>query len=103
MRELENAVSRGILRASGRVALGEPVLVQRSDVTVDGAPAAPADEPAPAAPLAGRTLHEAVQDYRRELIQAALRRADGNWSAAARELGMHRSNLHHLAQRLGLR
>jgi anaerobic nitric oxide reductase transcription regulator len=29
-------------------------------------------------------------------------RAGGNWSAAARALGMHRSNLHHLARRLGL-
>jgi anaerobic nitric oxide reductase transcription regulator len=27
----------------------------------------------------------------------------GNWAAAARDLGMHRSNLHNLADRLGLR
>jgi anaerobic nitric oxide reductase transcription regulator len=32
-----------------------------------------------------------------------VRRHAGNWAAAARELGLHRSNLHHLAQRLGLR
>jgi anaerobic nitric oxide reductase transcription regulator len=32
-----------------------------------------------------------------------LKRNDGSWAAAARELGMHRSNLHHLAERLGLR
>ena len=28
---------------------------------------------------------------------------DGNWAAAARALGMHRSNLHHRAAKLGLR
>jgi anaerobic nitric oxide reductase transcription regulator len=27
----------------------------------------------------------------------------GNWAAAARALGMHRSNLHHRAAKLGLR
>ena len=29
--------------------------------------------------------------------------ANGNWARAAERLGMHRSNLHHLARRLGLR
>jgi hypothetical protein len=29
--------------------------------------------------------------------------SSGNWAAAARSLGLHRSNLHHLAARLGLR
>jgi transcriptional regulator with GAF, ATPase, and Fis domain len=35
-------------------------------------------------------------------VLRAVRACDGNWSAAARELGMDRSNLHHLARRLGL-
>ena len=37
------------------------------------------------------------------LIQRALSDHHGNWSAAARSLGMHRSNFHHLAVRLGLK
>ena len=41
--------------------------------------------------------------YERRLIREALVRNGGNWAAAARELGLHRSNLHHLAARLGLR
>ena len=39
----------------------------------------------------------------RRVIADAIARHDGNWAAAARALGMHRSNLHHLATRLGLR
>jgi transcriptional regulator with GAF, ATPase, and Fis domain len=33
-------------------------------------------------------------------ITAALDEAGGNWAEAARRLGMNRSNLHHMAQRL---
>ena len=33
----------------------------------------------------------------------ALDESGGNWAAAARALGMARSNLHHMADRLGLR
>ena len=105
VRELENVVYRAVLRASGRVAQGEPVIVQLSDLS-DSPPAqelqtAPAVAPSPLA--AGTTLREAVQEYQRSLIQQALKSAGGNWAAAARSLGMHRSNLYHLAKRLGLR
>jgi hypothetical protein len=37
------------------------------------------------------------------MIRQALKRNNGNWSAAARDLNMHRSNLHDLAKRLGLK
>jgi transcriptional regulator with GAF, ATPase, and Fis domain len=40
---------------------------------------------------------------KKQLIHSALTKNDGNWAAAAKDLGMHRSNLHHLAIRLGLR
>jgi anaerobic nitric oxide reductase transcription regulator len=49
-------------------------------------------------PLAAR-----VRQFEREAILDAVSRHDGNWAAAARELGMHRSNLHHRALRLGLK
>lgn len=48
------------------------------------------------------TLHEAVEDYKRSLIAAAVSASKNNWSAAARSLGLHRSNLYHMAKRLGL-
>jgi anaerobic nitric oxide reductase transcription regulator len=48
-------------------------------------------------------LRERVLDYQRRLVREAVARNGGSWAAAARELGLHRSNLHHLARRLGLR
>ena len=50
-----------------------------------------------------RPLADRVDSYKRGAILSALEDNDGNWAAAARDLGLHRSNLHHLAKRLGLR
>jgi transcriptional regulator with GAF, ATPase, and Fis domain len=47
-----------------------------------------------------RSLHDAVDQLKRDAITAALDETDGNWAEAARRLGMNRSNLHHMAQRL---
>jgi len=105
VRELENVVSRAILRAAGRVAPGERVIVEVADLSdtfeAEHDPA-PGYTP-PSTPVPGQTLREATQDFQRGRIQQALRVARGNWAAAARSLGMHRSNLYHMAQRLGLR
>ena len=38
-----------------------------------------------------------------EVIRQAIDKNKGNWAAAARDLNMHRSNLHNLAKRLGLK
>ena len=64
--------------------------------------ARPAPRPTPAV-AAGRTLREATDDFQRSAVRSAVASHGGNWAAAARALGLHRSNLHHLAQRLGLR
>ena len=48
-------------------------------------------------------LAEQLARFEREAILAAVARHGGNWSAAARALGLHRSNLHHRAARLGLK
>jgi anaerobic nitric oxide reductase transcription regulator len=50
-----------------------------------------------------RSFRKAVHDFQRNFIVRAVANRDGNWAAAARDLGMHRSNLHNLAVRLGLR
>jgi len=121
VRELENVIARGILHASARSRGGEPVLVQAADLGFvhGGAPddaaevsaggrarAQPAARAGAAPPspleLEGRTLRDAVEDYQRSVIRKELERAQGNWAATARVLGVHRSNLHHLAKRLGL-
>ena len=112
VRELENTLSRAVLRASGRVSRGNLILVQRADLGGDFyvAEPVPAKEASTLQPQAvaetegePRPLREAVEDYQRRLIREALVRHDGVWAAAARELGMHRSNLHHLSVRLGIR
>jgi len=103
VRELENVVGRAVLRAA---AGGEPqaavtVLPAHLDL---GGPAAPSTpEPVEPTRAPGRPLAERVRDYQRRAIEEAVARNGGSWAAAARELGMHRSNLHHLAGRLGLR
>jgi anaerobic nitric oxide reductase transcription regulator len=117
VRELENAIARGILHASARSSAGEPVFVQASDLGYEAgeasgepansrsrsrAPMPSRKEPASPLELNGRSLRDAIDDYQRSVIQQEFQRADGNWAATARALGMHRSNLHHLAKRLGL-
>ena len=62
-------------------------------------------------PFRARTMDEpglthlsiAVDEFKRRTIEDAVRRHGGNWAAAARELGLHRANLHNLALRLGLK
>lgn len=106
VRELANVVQRAILRASARVTSAEVVLVEPFDLGLEATvepPSSIGSGRLPAILHEGTSFRDAVQDYERGLIRMALRASDGNWATAARSLGMHRSNLHHLAKRLGLR
>jgi len=108
VRELENVVSRVTLRGSILVARDQPVVLEESSfiLALSDAPSRPPVAPlhGPSEPiLGGRSLREAVEDFQRAAITRAVAGCGGNWSAAARLLGLHRSNLHHLAARLGLR
>jgi anaerobic nitric oxide reductase transcription regulator len=106
VRELENVLSRVTLRAAAAVPRGEPVLIDAAQLGADFAAAAalPAAAPSPAAPPpAPLSLRQATVAFQRDRIRRALAEHDGSWAAAARALGMHRSNLHHLARRLGVR
>jgi anaerobic nitric oxide reductase transcription regulator len=108
VRELEHLMLRASLRAAEGRRLQE-VVVQAEHLGLDPAPADRLSEPAGAPgrtqpkPLAMTgTLAEAVEDFRRQMIQDAVAQAGGNWAEAARRLGLDRGNLHRLAQRLGL-
>ncbi len=97
--ELENTVFRMVLAGVAGVPRGAPVVVKPAHLGVDVAAAA---EPAPreddaerATPAAAAPLNEQVDAFQRGLIERAVAQHDGNWVAAARSLGMHRSNLHH--------
>ncbi|MEN3158637.1 nitric oxide reductase transcriptional regulator NorR [Alkalimonas sp. NCh-2] len=53
--------------------------------------------------LNGLTMKQAVQCTQRQLIQEALQQHQQCWADAARSLGVDASNLHKLAQKLGLK
>jgi anaerobic nitric oxide reductase transcription regulator len=127
VRELENVISRSILKASLKSSLKAsleaslkaslkassaasreaPVVISPEHLGFDFTGAAergfqsPPREENPFS--SGIALKDAVETYKRKLVLAALDRHRGNLAAAARDLGMHRSNLHHLVKRLGLK
>jgi anaerobic nitric oxide reductase transcription regulator len=106
VRELDHLLGRAVLRAKGKGAADRQVVVDvpHLDLTLDEPTLQRKPEADRDGVLSGGTagLREAVDEYRRTLIRDALSRTDGNWAAAARLLGLDRSNLHHLARRLGL-
>jgi len=107
IRELENVLSRSILKASAEFKPGDQVMVHPSHLGDDLSPAPnrPQGDIQPSVPSlpSGYSLREATKIFQRQVIQAVLDNKNGNWAAAARDLGMHRSNLHNLATRLTMR
>jgi anaerobic nitric oxide reductase transcription regulator len=53
--------------------------------------------------IARISLREATDEFQRRVILHEVQANQGNWAAAAKRLGMHRSNLFALASRLGLK
>ena len=109
VRELENLIARAVLRAAaaspGGAASQEPVTIApvHLDLSSGSSDAKPLPSQAVLASATERPLREQLLEFERRVIADAITRHDGNMAAAARALGMHRSNLHHLATRLGLR
>jgi anaerobic nitric oxide reductase transcription regulator len=108
VRELENVISRGVLRATRgatdrtRTILLAPEHLDLQSVLPLVLGNLPKDESTNSASQS-LSLVERVDAFRRRTILDAVERHNDNWAAAARELGLHRSNLHQLATRLGLR
>ena len=107
VRELENVISRAVLKASAEKPRGEQISVGTLHLGGDLATSNKYSSlpPQPPEPDFARalTLREETKKFQRRMIQRALALHGGNWARAARDLGMHRSNLHNLASRLGLR
>jgi anaerobic nitric oxide reductase transcription regulator len=107
VRELENVISRAVLKSSSNSARGEPVVLETdhlgSDLIPDGLPNVPSSPQKEVLFPQGFSLNSELKNYKIKLIQLALSRNRGNWAAAARDLGMHRSNLHNLAKRLHIK
>ena len=103
VRELHNVLQRAVLLASQQQLLQNPLEIlpehclQPTTTTSESFSAA--------SPEAGstRNLRQRLDDFQRREIQRLLNQHNQQWASVARELGLHRSNLHRLAQRLGLR
>ncbi|MCP4005030.1 MAG: nitric oxide reductase transcriptional regulator NorR [bacterium] len=118
VRELQNSITRAVLHASAHIPRGDSVIIQAGNIEPGAllAPgfqetgasersagsSAPPERPFEFSQLGERSLRKAVEDFQREVIRSAVEHCEGNWAAAARTLGMQRSNLHQLAKRLGL-
>lgn len=112
VRELDHLLGRAVLRASAHAGRDAPVLIGTDhldlDVAADISPRPLLSSPAHLRPLFGKspggaTLRETIEATKRAAITQAVEDNGGNWAAAARTLGMARSNLHQMAERLGLR
>ena len=112
VRELEHLLSRAALRAitaQGRsnrmVTLAAHHLGLDAEDWGDQTAAAPPtrrDDPAPPLPR-DTNLRQATEQFQLQLIEAVLAQQGQNQAAAARALGLNRSNFHRLLGRLGLR
>jgi anaerobic nitric oxide reductase transcription regulator len=111
IRELENVVARGILRASFGRGARDTTVVDVADLDVrtpDGAREPVSNASLDRDPDGGpsgrsRPLEGLIDAYERQVILDAVARNHGNWAGAARDLGLHRSNLHRRARRIGLK
>ncbi|WP_341667787.1 nitric oxide reductase transcriptional regulator NorR [Alcaligenes sp. SDU_A2] len=104
VRELEHLISRAAIR----LLVDAPDRNQIFTLDTDNLGIAPAVNScipkAEAKPLsAWQPLRQSVEQLQRQLIRQALEQTDGNWSLAARRLGLDPSNLHKLAGKLGLK
>ncbi|HYU16880.1 MAG TPA: nitric oxide reductase transcriptional regulator NorR [Candidatus Acidoferrum sp.] len=103
IRELDHVLARGVLRAAARVPAGKPVPIEPADLDLAMATAPAASPAAPDPAARSASLRDSVDDFKRTIVERALAETSGSWAEAARRLGMHRSNLHHMARRLGVR
>jgi DNA-binding NtrC family response regulator len=92
VRELENAVEHAVV-------LGQDLLILSDDLpdaVAEAASSATATD-------ASLHFHTTIQRAKKDLIVRAVQEAGGNYSAAARLLGLHPNYLHRLSRSLQLK
>ncbi len=105
VRELENLILRMVIRAAHAQKNQTLILLTRDMAELGDLPAL-SHQPlvtAESGPIAIQDLKSATDEFQRKLIASTLNHHQDNWSKCAQSLGLHRSNLHRLAARLGLR
>jgi anaerobic nitric oxide reductase transcription regulator len=106
VRELKNIISRATLQAShmgthnGPVILLQPEHLFLPNLENVNSPKLQKDF---RELQSSGTLQEAMLEFKKKMILKAVKKHKGNWSKAAQELGLHRSNLYHLRDQLGLK
>ena len=93
VRELENAIERAVVLGSSHVILPEDL----PEAVLEAEPPAQSPDGPPG------SYHEALKETKKRLILDALDRAGGNFTEAAKLLGVHPNYLHRLASNLQLR
>jgi Nif-specific regulatory protein len=91
VRELENAIERGVV-------LGTTDLILPEDL-----PEAALETATPVSSSGVTNYHEAVTEAKKQLILKAVEQADGNYTEAAKLLGVHPNYLHRLIRNMNLR
>jgi transcriptional regulator with GAF, ATPase, and Fis domain len=90
IREVENAMERAVVIGSSELILAEDL----PDAFLD----------APDSPCAGSaSYHDAVRDLKKQLILTSIEQTSGNFTEAAKLLGVHPNYLHRLIRNLDLR
>lgn len=101
VRELEHCLSRASLKALTEQGKARVIRVTPQHLSLE-AGHMPAPSPAiPVEPELKSSLKEATEQFQKQYIQQALADNGGNRAAAARQLGVDRSNLLRLMNRLG--
>ena len=105
IRELEHVISRAAIKALSRGAQRSDIVTIEPDLLdiFDGMQNIPDSEHYRVDELSHVTLRQGVEQLQKSLIRQAVDKNNGSWSQAARQLDLDPSNLHKLAQRLGLK
>jgi Nif-specific regulatory protein len=90
VRELENTIERAVVLGSSSL-----IMVEDLPERILESMAQPDDS--------GSTYYEGVQAAKRQLIIKALTKTEGNYTEAAKLLGVHPNNLHRLSRSLNLK
>ena len=90
VRELENAIERAVVLGSSDM-IGVDDLPRRVIDSVENANAT------------GATYYEAIKDAKRQIVLNALEQSKGNYTEAAKALGIHPNNLHRIIRTLDLK
>ena len=103
VRELKNIISRATLHASQTNEPGPVIMIEAEHLFIPGTittarPPSLSREKDPAL-----SLQEALTEYKKSYILKAVKKHKGNWARAAHDLGLHRSNLYHLRDQLGIK